>query len=251
MPKLSISVVSHAQTALVQSLLADISCHCDGLSVEVILTLNVEESLAFDVGDYPFPIRIIRNSTPKGFGVNHNAAFNLAKGMFFCVINPDIRFSTNPFDVLVGHAKENNVGLVAPLIVDSRGREEDSARRFPSPLEIILKIFGGKSAVHTNTTQALTSPDWVAGMFMLFPREVFQRMGGFNERYFLYYEDVDLCARLTLAGLRVLSCSEVSVVHDARRSSHKNPKFMFWHVLSMFRYFSSDVYKRLQQRPMS
>ena len=91
-------------------------------------------------------------------------------------------------------------------------------------------------------------PDWVAGMFMLFPHEVFQNIGGFDERYFLYYEDVDLCARLTLANYRILLCSTVSVVHDARRSSHKNLRYMRLHLTSMLRFFFSSVYRKLQQR---
>jgi N-acetylglucosaminyl-diphospho-decaprenol L-rhamnosyltransferase len=85
-------------------------------------------------------------------------------------------------------------------------------------------------------------------MFMLFPREIFKEIGGFDERYFLYYEDVDLCARLTLAGYRILLCNTVSAIHDARRSSHKNLRYMRLHLLSIIRFFFSDVYRQLRQR---
>jgi hypothetical protein len=109
--------------------------------------------------------------------------------------------------------------------------------------------FVGKSAVYTDTVQPVSNPDWVAGMFMLFPRDVFLKIGGFDERYFLYYEDVDLCARLTLADYKILLCSTVSVIHDARRSSHKNLRYMRLHSTSMLRFFLSDVYRQLRQRP--
>ena len=249
MPDLSISIVSHRQIQLVQSLLDDLQKYCSRVSIEVILTVNVEEPLSFDAKDYGFPIRFVRNAAPKGFGENHNAAFSLATGDFFCVLNPDIRLVTNPFPVLIEQVLGANVGLVAPRIVNGDGEREDSAREFPSPLEILRKVFGGKSAVHTDTVQPVSNPDWVAGMFMLFPRDVFLKIGGFDERYFLYYEDVDLCARLTLADYKILLCSTVSVIHDARRSSHKNLRYMRLHSTRMLRFFLSDVYRQLRQRP--
>ncbi|BCK88828.1 rhamnosyltransferase WbbL [Sideroxyarcus emersonii] len=248
MPELSISIVSHRQIGLVQKLLSDIQRYCAGTLVEVILTSNVEEQIPFEASDFMFPLRIIRNLAPKGFGANHNAAFRLARGEFFCVLNPDIGFSMNPFPVLIAQAKTENAGVVAPLVTNSAGVPEDSARRFPSPLEIIRKIFGGRSAIQADIRQPISHPDWVAGMFMLFPQRVFRKVGGFDERYFLYYEDVDLCARLTLAGYRVILCFMASVVHDARRSSHKNLRYMRLHLASVLRFFSSPVYRALLRR---
>lgn len=248
LPKISISIVSHRQVQLVHSLLDDLQQYCTDTPIEVILTVNVEEPLSFGISDYRFPIQIIRNAAPKGFGENHNAAFLLATGEYFCVLNPDIRLTETPFPLLIKNALEADVGLVAPRIVNVEGGQEDSAREFPSRFEIVRKIFGGKSATHADSLNLISNPDWVAGMFMFFPRQIFQKIGGFDERYFLYYEDVDLCARLTLANLRILMCSQVSVVHDARRSSHKNLQYMLLHLTSMFRFFSSDVYQQLRQR---
>lgn len=248
MPELSISIVSHRQIQLVQMLLADIQQYCSSIPIEVILTLNMEEQLPFSTSDYVFPLQIIRNATPQGFGENHNAAFRLSKGKFFCVLNPDIRFSVNPFPTLIAHAQEEKVGVVAPLVTDNEGVREDSAREFPSPSEIIRKAFGGQSAIHSDHAQPIYNPDWVAGMFMLFSRGVFREIGGFDERFFLYYEDVDLCARLTLADYKIILCSTVSVVHDARRSSHKSLRYMRMHLISMLRFFSSSVYRQLRRR---
>ncbi|MBU3647330.1 MAG: glycosyltransferase [Limnohabitans sp.] len=92
------------------------------------------------------------------------------------------------------------------------------------------------------------APDWVAGLFMLFRSETFARLKGFDARYFLYYEDVDLCARLSLSGLRVALSPEVTVVHLAQRSSHHNFKYFRWHVVSMLKFFLSGSYWRLLWR---
>lgn len=94
-------------------------------------------------------------------------------------------------------------------------------------------------------------PDWVGGMFMLFRNEVFRAAGGFDARYFLYYEDVDLCARLTLQNLAVVLCPQVKVIHEARRSSHRSLKYAMWHLRSMGRFFLSKQYKAIRMRTKS
>jgi len=82
----------------------------------------------------------------------------------------------------------------------------------------------------------------VAGMFMLIPTKIFQRIGGFDERYFLYYEDVDLCARLRVSGHVVRFCPNARVVHEARRQSHRSLRYLRWHITSMLRFFFSSAY---------
>jgi GT2 family glycosyltransferase len=74
-------------------------------------------------------------------------------------------------------------------------------------------------------------------MFMLFRSAAFRKVGGFDERYFLYYEDVDLCARLRRAGYDIRVEAAVRVVHDARRDSRRSVRYMAWHLSSILRYF--------------
>lgn len=240
----SISVVSHGQIALAKELLGDIAAHCDA-GIEVILTLNIPEELPFSAGDYPFALTVIRNQAPKGFGANHNQAFRAAGGEFFCVLNPDIRFGADPFPALRACLADRSAGVAAPLVLGSDGGIEDSARRFPSPLRILCKVFGGCRGGDYAVGEEPIHPDWAGGMFLLFPRALFERLGGFDERYFLYYEDVDICARLTLLGRRVVLCPRVRVVHHARRSSHRDIRYLRWHLKSMMRFFLSPVYWRL------
>jgi len=92
----------------------------------------------------------------------------------------------------------------------------------------------------------LIHPDWVGGMFMLFRRSVFESLHGFDERYYLCYEDVDICARLKLSNLQTVLCSSSPIVHHAQRSSHSNIRYLRWHLLSMLRFFSSPVYRQLR-----
>lgn len=250
MPTVSISVVSHGQIHLITDLLSDIATHCTALPLEVILTLNLPEVLPFMLDKFAFPIHVIRNGQSLGFGANHNQAFKHATGRYFCVINPDIRFSMNPFRVLIAYLESAQLGIVAPVVLNEQGGVEDSARHFPTPLKILCKAFGkckGSDYVICDTT---ITPDWVGGMFMLFRHAVFQQLGGFNERYFLYYEDVDLCARLRLQGYEVMLVPHAQVVHHAQRSSHRNLRYLRWHLQSMLRFFLSSSFWQWQYQKL-
>lgn len=243
---ITISVVSHQQAGLVGSLLADLAEHCRSVSLEVLLTLNMPETLPFDVAQWPFPVALIHNLQPQGFGVNHNQAFAKAGGDFFCVVNPDIRLSQDPFPALLAGLQDTSVGVVAPRVRNPDGQIEDSARQFPSPFSILLKALrlGGRGEVEAQ--EGGLFPDWAGGMFLCFRREVFAGVQGFDPRYFLYYEDVDLCARLRLAGYRVMVTPSVSVVHAARRDSHRKWRYLRWHLASMLRFFTSSVYRKVR-----
>lgn len=243
---ITISVASHGQCDLVERMLNDLANL--SLHFEIILTKNIPEDLFNRSLCYSYPAKIIENSIPKGFGANHNAAFRHATGDFFCVLNPDIHFVSDPFPALMDLAAQDGVGVVAPQIFNSAGLREDSARQFPTPFELLGKVFGGRSATVPDLPHG-SAPDWVAGMFMLFPRRIFEKMGGFDERYFLYYEDVDICARLALAGYKRLVCADAHVVHDAQRSSHHNIRYTAMHLRSMLRFFTSDVYRKVLRLP--
>ncbi|MFZ5502746.1 MAG: glycosyltransferase [Pseudomonadota bacterium] len=243
--RISISVVSHGHINLINDLLHDLDQYCCGSPIELLLTLNLEEALPFSEAGFSLPIKIIRNTTPLGFSANHNRAFSQSGGELFCVMNPDIRFNKNPFAALISCLKNASVGVAAPLVVNQNGEIEDSARRFPTPLKILCKALGGCRGGDYEIKDEVVRPDWVGGMFMVFRREVFERVGGFDQRYFLYYEDVDLCARLRLQGYEVVLCPAARVIHHAQRSSHRSFKYLRWHLSSMLRFFCSVPFLKI------
>lgn len=245
---ISLSVVSHAQAKLIHHLLNDLKQYCADTQLELILTLNLAEALPFGIGNYPFPIKVLENPSPKGFAANHNAAFQHAQGEFFCVINPDIRLCNNPFPALLTLLATPKIGVVAPLIVNAAGELEDSARRFPTPLRILSKALGRTEKPAYLIADKNVFPDWVGGMFMLFPSQVYRAIQGFDAGFFLYYEDVDLCARLHLAGYRIALTPSASAIHEAQRSSHRSMKYLRWHIGSMMRFFCSWVFVKTQLR---
>lgn len=231
---ISISIVSHAHGAMVVRLVSSLLEYPE--VAQIIVTRNVPEVL-----ELPADARIslIDNPVPKGFGANHNAAFKYSRQPFFCALNPDVELVANPFAQLIGLLeRDKNTALVAPLVLSPSGSLEDSVRYFPTVTSLLKKIWSGADGRYSVPLgQSPFSPEWVAGMFMLFNSQNYSLLGGFDESFFLYYEDVDICARAWRAGMRIFVCPSVSVVHDARRDSHRSFRHLRWHLTSMARYF--------------
>ena len=107
-------------------------------------------------------------------------------------------------------------------------------------LRVLRKVLGAPaSGVAASVEQA----DWVNGACMVWRTEAFAALGGFDERYFMYCEDTDICLRLQLAGCRMRS-APVTVVHDARRHTGRNWRHLRWHMTSMWRLWCSAAFWR-------
>lgn len=237
-PTTVVSVVSHGQGPLVERLLCDIERHWDTSRLSLVLTLNVPETLGFDTGDFSFPILVVRNRRPKGFGANHNAAFGCSCGELFCVLNPDIRCADDPLPALRSALlAQGHIGLVAPAIVNPDGVLEDSARRCLTPGRLLRRHLRRERACDYAIESEPLEPDWVAGMFMLVRSPVFAQVGGFDERYFMYCEDADLCRRLWQQGIGVTLVPASRVVHEGQRASRSDLRHLAWHVSSLLRFF--------------
>ena len=250
-PLILVSIVSHGHGRHVAALLEDLALpgNCEG--IRVVLRLNKPEEMDGLQRSWPFPLEIVRNDRVQGFSANHNATFRqfgeTVAHRFFCVLNPDIRLQAGTMTALLDCCESNpGAALIAPQVCAPDGRVEANARQLPAPGEILRKgvmRFLGKEVRDepTNTW------DWFAGMFMLFDAAAFRAVGGFDERYFLYYEDVDICCRLRLAGLDLRNCPTVTVVHDAQRGSHRNVGLFLRHVSSVVRFFRSPVYRQCRR----
>jgi len=234
--KVTISVVSHGHGQMVVQLLEQLLIFPE--VAQILLTCNIPEVL-----EIPSDIRIvlIKNISPRGFAANHNAAFALCENSYFCPLNPDIEFSTNPFRPLLEALHFYRAALVVPLIVSDLGRVEDSLRRFPTLVLLWRKYFGGNGGrYNVNLEHRAFSPDWAAGMFLLFRTRDFELIGGFDRGFFLYYEDVDICARAWNAGMKSVTCPFISVIHKAGRKRHKMLQFLRCYLKDMVRYFENE-----------
>tara|TARA_Y100000589_G_C26972823_1_gene555295 strand:- start:53 stop:781 length:729 start_codon:yes stop_codon:yes gene_type:complete len=231
---ITVSVVSHGHAEMLSLILSDLA-NCPEVK-KVIVTFNIGYEQNFIAPVLPENhVKQIINLRPKGYGANHNSAFIFCQTSHFCVINPDIRLTSNPFPTLLKGME--GYGITAPVVCSPDGEVEDNARKYPIPWRILKRVLGFDSKDYA-VGEDLISPNWLAGMFLLMRTEDFNHVDGFDEKYFMYLEDVDICRRMQSAGKRVILNPGTQVIHDARRDSHRNFKHFWWHMNSMLRFWS-------------
>jgi N-acetylglucosaminyl-diphospho-decaprenol L-rhamnosyltransferase len=241
---ISISLVSHGQMPLVYRLLDSLEqVLSSGIPLEVILTENQDRSEVAPREFTRMTIRTVVNEMPYGLAKNHNQAFQMATGDYFCVMNPDVVFVEDVFPRLISQLESRGAEVVAPLLVDGKDNLQDSFRDLPTPLDLIRRRLGMHKVFPPPIMPGeIIHPDWIAGIFLLMRTETYRQLGGFDERFHLYFEDVDFCSRARIAGLSLAVDTSCRIVHDARRASERSPRHFLWHLVSAGRFFTSPVY---------
>ena len=233
--KLVISIVSHGQLQLIKNLLFDIRESITD-DYKIILTINIPEDEACLSDFADLPIFILRNRCALGFGANHNQAFSNHPCVFFLVVNPDIRLNGFNLHILLQNFSRSDVGAIAPRVLSSAGKIEDNARKFPTFMRLLKRFF---LRIRENDYLLIApsfSVDWCAGMFVAFRGSAFRQASGFDNRYFMYMEDADICRRLKKLHWQVLLEPNTCVIHDAQRASHNSFWHFIWHLKSAFRF---------------
>ena len=243
-PELSIVVVSHAHSEHVRILLESIQQYPPECSTELILIDNLAGSTTKYPQNHVIPIRYFINNKPKGFSKNINSAFQIATGDYFCVLNPDVILNEEIFGNLIAQLKTTNIDIIAPLVIDESGRIQDSFRDIPTPWEIVYRAFFKKeySVDIEDSDSMMIYPQWIAATCLLMPSKVFSELSGFDEKYRLYFEDVDFCCRARNSGYKIAVTKGSTLLHNAQRESKKNIKYAFIHTISAFKFFLSSAY---------
>ena len=233
-----ISIVSHGHGRMIEHLLSDLASQCAGQDCSisrVVVTLNIPEPLPRLTG-WPFKVELVHNKKPRGFGANHNRALAASSESFLCVLNPDIRFfpGERVLDTLIDAAGRQEVGIAYPMQVDEAGVLQDCERAIPTPWALFLRYTG---------SNRVEQVDWVNAACLVLRRNVWEQLAGFDEGYFMYCEDVDLCLRLRLLGF-ALALAPARVVHAGQHASHRRWRHLRWHVQSLLRLWRSPVFKQ-------
>ena len=194
-------------------------------------------------------VSFINNKYPLGFGANHNNAFKFCNTPWFVVLNPDLKIiKEEPFTSAIKAITSNSncVGVLAPAVVNEFGIPEDSVRSNITPLSLVKRfIFGRVSEFSMNNKSSRGKFVWFGGMCLLFNSSAFKAVGGFDERFFLYCEDYDICARLYISGYDLRFVPSAMVEHSAQRDSHKSIKYFIWHLKSLFKVWTSTTFWKI------
>jgi GT2 family glycosyltransferase len=243
---LTISVISHNHGPLLDALLEDLLQTGALNQCQVIVTMNVPDP-GFPLAKWRDggSIEWIHNVTPKGFGANHNSALLQACTSWVLVMNPDIRITEGTLEgLLADHVADADVGIVAPQVVSTTGEIEDSVRCNLTPTALFKRSLRRvlRLPIARPARKHIEQADWFAGMFLLIPSHVYAAVGGFHERFFLYCEDYDICARISLLGKRLVLDDRYSVTHNARHSSHRKVQYFGWHIRSLLTVWCSVAF---------
>jgi GT2 family glycosyltransferase len=223
---------------MVQNLLLRLAESHDGWIAHVVVIHNLP-ALAMEAPSegWPFAVTEVFNMVPIGFGANHNKAFEYCTSEFYCVLNPDVELvSPGLWEALVHEASVPGTGLAYPMVLNPDGSVQDNEREAVTPTALLRRHL-----LHRPDTKI----DWISAAFWLVPSAVYRRLGGFDERYFMYCEDTDFCLRLRLEGWK-LRRAEAVVVHDASRTSRKELRHFAWHVRSLLRLWGGSALWRYQ-----
>ena len=236
---ITVSVVSHGQLALIVPLLKKLEQY--GLDVidKVLVTFNIPEPDILGETIWKIPVVKISNPRPRGFGANHNQAFRqYCHSSWFLVINPDVDLTRDVLSALLARALPDH-GLLAPQVIEPGQTRPVPERGLLSPWEIIAR----RGPAHRPPARTA----WVAGMFMLVRHEAYAAINGFDEKYFMYCEDFDFCARLQLAGWQIYRAPDIEIFHIAQRASHVRLQHLRWHVASLLKLWTSAVWWRFRR----
>ena len=226
-----VSIVSHGHGNQVWEL-AD--CLVEYPEVKsVIITLNIPEQVP---GRLHNKIEVVGNRKQLGFAENHNNVFSqFCEFEYFCVLNPDVVITENFFESMLSSFKDKKVAICAPVAEDEHGNRGDNFRRFFGPYGLLLRSLRINRGTYEIDIGKPVRPDWVSGMFMLFRSDLFRAINGFDAKYRMYCEDVEICLRSRRVGYEILGLTTCRVFHDGARKSHRNIKYFIWHIRSFLR----------------
>lgn len=182
-----------------------------------------------------------------GFGYGHNLAIKkyAQESEYFLICNPDIVFQKEQFDSFLDFIKNRTEGLFLPKIVYPNGDDQYGARLLPSPLNLFARRFSKKLAIilddkyllKKNKINDAVFVPYLSGCFMLFRSKCLLELGGFDERFFMYMEDVDISRRCA-EKFGTLYCPQFSIIHAHEQASYKNKKLLKAHLRSAILYFN-------------
>lgn len=185
-----------------------------------------------------------------GFGKGHNYAMNSYSSRFHAIVNPDITFSEDVFSGLIDFMNNTGAGMCIPRIVDSDGNLQKAYRREITVFDIMNRtffrnMFKKRDRMHTMQDMDYSKPfevPFAQGSFLLIKTDLFQKIDGFDDRFFMYLEDADLCKRVSSTD-KIIYCPYVTVCHKWEKGSHKSGKLAKVHLQSMFKYFNKWKWK--------
>jgi GT2 family glycosyltransferase len=250
--ELSIIIVSYNVRDLLKRCLNSIFDFQKGLSFEVTVIDNHSEDDSSQMLKDDFPgINLIENRKNLGFSAACNQGIRQSRGRYIFLLNPDTEFTSGGISGMIRFMDSHpQVGICGPRMVDPQGDVQFSARSFPTYLTAISsrqsflnRFFPNNPLSRKYLLKDLNrnhskEVDWVSGSALLTRREMVERIGLLDERFFMYVEDVDFCYRAKQAGFEVCYFPQSLVIHHLGKSTRrKKNRMLVEHHRSMYLFY--------------
>lgn len=226
------------------------------LTTELHITDNSPtEALKSSLDDLPVQYHFYGSNA--GYGRGHNSALSkCSESKYHVIINPDIIISPSTIETLSRYMDENpDIGMVSPRVLNEDGSIQFLNKRYATVFILFARRFIPK-AMHSLIQPRLDlyemkdvgyedicDVECISGCFMLCRTKVLKSVGGFDDRYFMYFEDFDLSRKIQQSGYRTVYYPHATVTHLWERASHKSLKMTRVFIVNMFRYFDKWGWK--------
>lgn len=216
------------------------------IQVIVLDNASTDGSVEMIKKNHPW-VKLIESKENTGYSKGNNIAAAQAKYSNLLFLNSDVYVEDDTLVKALGYMKDHNCDVLGVKLVYENGRLQPSAGDLPNPINTIFWILGlGKiTTFHPKSPQFFSQKKevgWVMGAFLLIKKEVFNKVGGFDEKIFMYMDEVDFCKRINMAGYKICFTPDVVVTHLHRASSKENPEIAFSKEIKGINYYLKKYY---------
>lgn len=243
-----VAIVNHGQDALVESCLSCLFASED--AERLISSVTVRNSRGAYVPS--FDVRVV-NGENVGYGAACNECARLGNAPFLLFLNPDVMMRRDALKKALAYIETRpDVGLLGIKLTYGDGSVQPCKMRFPTADDLAARAVGSKRGYANGDQSKSGEADWVLGAFLLARRAAFEAVAGFDELFFLYFEEVDLAIRMKMTSWRCLYCAEAQAVHLCGGSAGVSP-FCAMHLarsrlIYAQRYFPKREFERIYRR---
>jgi GT2 family glycosyltransferase len=255
LPDVSVVIVTYNSARHIGVCLDSLRAHVTGVSFEAVVVDNASADGTASIVRAQHPwARLIERRVNGGLSAGVNSGVAASSGRHVIALNPDTRVAEDVLAPLAAYLDAHaDAGIVAPKLLDDDGALQLSCRAFPGyrtaffgRYALLTKLLPGnrysRDYLMTDFDHASERDvDWVSGAAMMFPRSVFESLGGWDAGFFMFNEDVDFCRRAHDAGLRVVYYPYVSVTHEIGVSKRAPPRIVVARHRSMWRYYRKHL----------
>lgn len=241
--KISAGIVTYNNAKVIIPCLSSLIAYTQNEDIEIWIYDNASADETLDLIRASFPqVHIIENEDNRGFGYGHNRILEQVDSDYHMVVNPDLRFTPGLVRRLMAFMDKNpRAGMVSPKILNADGTEQLLPKRQPNFAYCVLSKFPGLHGLRTKYTRGdeifdrPTACANTTGSFFIIRTELMKSLDGFDERFFMYFEDADLAKRVSKMHA-VVFYPGVSLYHDWKRDNTRSMRGIKIFLTSMLKY---------------